>query len=94
MSTFCYDSREADLERLAVWRRTATWFDANEVKAALTGVIADRSTSWQARAAAIESMVGLGATPDELKSLAAGYASGSEPGDARVLATLDRATAF
>jgi hypothetical protein len=94
MSTFCYDSREADLERLAAWRKNATWFDASEVKAALSSVIADRSTSWKARAAAIESMVGLGATPDELKALAAGYASGSDPGDARVLATLDRATAF
>lgn len=94
MSAFCYDSREADLERLAAWRRTATWFDPTEVKAALASVIGDRATSWKARAAAIESMVGLGATRAELKSLEAGYATGSDPGDARVLATLDRASAF
>ena len=94
MSAFCYDSREADLAKLAAWRRTATWFDAAEVKAALTSVISDRATSWKARAAAIESMVGLGATKAELKALEAGYASGSDEGDARVLATLDRASAF
>lgn len=94
MSAFCYDSREADPAKLALWRTTATWFDATEVKAALASVIGDRATSWKARAAAIESMVGLGASPAELKALAAGYASGSDPGDARVLATLDRASTF
>ncbi len=94
MSAFCYDSREADLEKLAAWRRRATWFAPAEVKAALASVIGDRATSWKARAAAIESMVGLGATAADLKVLAAGYASGSDPGDARVLATLDRASSF
>ena len=96
MSAFCYDSREADLARLAVWRTTATWFEPAEVKAALASVIGDRATSWKARAAAIESMVGLGATSADLKGLAAGYASGSseDSPDARVLVTLDRASQF
>ena len=96
MSAFCYDSREADLAKLAAWRATATWFDPAEVRAALANVIGDRATSWKARAAAIESMVGLGATAADLKKLAAGYASGSsdDPSDAHVLATLDRASTF
>ena len=69
MSIFCYFSHEADLERLAAWKHRATWFDANEVKRVLSGVIADRNASMQARSAAIESLVGLGVTPVELASL-------------------------
>jgi hypothetical protein len=90
MSAFCYDSREADLERLAAWRRQATWFDPNAVKTALTAVIADPAASWKARAAAVESMVGLGATKAELKAL---ETTAQAPADMRVLATLDRALA-
>jgi hypothetical protein len=90
MSAFCYDSREADLERLAAWRRQATWFDPSAVKTALTSVIADPTASWKARAASIESMVGLGATKAELKAL---EATARAPADTRVLATLDRALA-
>lgn len=88
MSAFCYDSREADLERLAMWRRQATWFNPTAVKTALSSVIADSTASWKARAGAVESMVGLGATKSELKALEV-----QAPGDRRVLATLDRAIA-
>lgn len=90
MSAFCYYAREADLEKLAAWKRAATWFDPAEVKAALTGVIRDRATSWQARTAAVESMVGLGATREELRALGARY-DNADTSDRRVLAKLDSA---
>jgi len=92
MSAFCYDAHEADPGALAAWKRTATWFDANEVKTALSAVITDHDASWKARAAAGESMVGLGATKSELKALEIG-GGGSAPTDTRVMATLDRAIA-
>ena len=69
MSTFCYYSHEADLDKLAAWKRRATWFDANEVKRVLASVIVDEAASWRARTAAIESMVGLGASDAELADL-------------------------
>jgi len=71
MSTFCYFTHEADLDKLAAWKQRATWFDANEVKRVLTGVIVDRAVSEQARLAAIESLVGLGVTPAETATLRA-----------------------
>ncbi len=90
MSAFCYYSHEADLDKLAAWKRQATWFKPDEVKAVMTAVIADRATSWQARSAAIESLVGLGATKDELKALGVGYDRGSRT-DQFVLAKIDNA---
>ncbi len=69
MSTFCYYSHGGDETRLADWKKRAPWFDANEVKRVMTSVISDKATSWMARAAAIESMVGLGATKPELEAL-------------------------
>jgi hypothetical protein len=92
MSAFCYYSHEADLDKLAAWKRQATWFKPAEVKAVMTAVITDRATSWQARAAAIESMVGLGATKDELKALGSGYDK-MDKADQLVLAKLDSALA-
>ena len=92
MSAFCYYSHEADLEKLAAWKRQATWFQPAEVKAVMTAVITDRATSWQARTAAIESMVGLGATKDELKALGSGYDK-MDKADQLVLAKLDSALA-
>jgi hypothetical protein len=92
MSAFCYYSHEADLDKLAAWKRQATWFDPAEVKAVMTAVITDRATSWQARSAAIESMVGLGATRDELKALGSGYTK-TDKTDQLVLAKLDSALA-
>lgn len=92
MSAFCYYSHEADLAKLAAWKREATWFKPEEVKAVMAAVITDRATSWEARTAAIESMVGLGATRDELKALGVGYDRGSKT-DQVVLAKLDSALA-
>ena len=66
MSTFCYFSHDADLDKLAAWKQRATWFDPNEVKRVIGSVIADKATSWMARTAAIESLVGLGATKADL----------------------------
>ncbi len=83
MSAFCYTHE---------WKQRPAWFDATEVKTVLTAVITDRAASWQARAAAIESMVGLGATRDELKALEAGY-SPKDSSDRLVLAKLDSALA-
>ncbi|CAN5923364.1 hypothetical protein BH11MYX3_BH11MYX3_21620 [soil metagenome] len=83
MSAFCYTHE---------WKQRPAWFDATEVKAAMTAVITDRAASWQARAAAIESMVGLGATRDELKALEAG-SSPRDTSDKLVLAKLDSALA-
>ena len=92
MSAFCYTSREADLDKLAAWKRRATWFDPAEVKTALRGVISDRHASWEARAAAIESMVGLGASRAELTALTDAYPT-RDPGDRRVVAKLASALA-
>ena len=69
MSTFCYFSHGADADKLAAWKQRAPWFDAAEVKRVLTSVISDKTTSWMARAAAIESMIGLGANKPELEAL-------------------------
>jgi len=90
MSTFCYFSHDADLEKLAAWKQRATWFDANEVKRVITGVINDKATSWEARTAAVESLVGLGATKDELAALRVSY-NPKDPVDRRVLAKIDSA---
>jgi hypothetical protein len=73
MSTFCYFSHESDLDKLAAWKQQAPWFDPTEVKRVMASVIADKSASWMARAAAVESMVGLGATKGELEALKRGY---------------------
>ena len=72
MSTFCYfshGSHGADADKLSAWKQRAPWFDAAEVKRVLTSVISDKTTSWMARAAAIESMIGLGANKPELAAL-------------------------
>lgn len=84
MSTFCYFSHESDLDKLAAWKQRAPWFDAARVKRALASVIADGHASWMARAAAVESMVGLGATRDEIAALRHGLRA-SDPGDKQVL---------
>ena len=76
MSTFCYYSHGSDLAKLAAWKQQATWFDPAEVKRVMTHVIADKTANWMARAAAVESMVGLGATKLELAALKRGYTSG------------------
>jgi hypothetical protein len=72
MSTFCHFSREADLDKLAAWKKQATYFKPDEVKRAMASIIGDRSASWMARSAAIESMVGLGASKAELEALKKG----------------------
>ena len=87
MSTFCYFSHDADLDKLAAWKQRATWFDAAEVKRVMTSVITDKATSWMARAAAVESLVGLGATKAELAALRAAH----DPVDRQVLAKIDSA---
>lgn len=92
MSTFCYFSHESDLDRLAAWKQRATWFEPARVKKVLANVIADKRTSWMARAAAIESMVGLGATKAELAALRRGY-NGQLRDDKAVLAKLASAMA-
>jgi len=69
MSTFCYFSHDAEPAKLAAWKQRAPWFDAAEVKRVMTSVISDKSASWMARAAAVESMIGLGASKPELESL-------------------------
>ncbi len=69
MSAFCYFSHDADLDKLAAWKKSATYFNADEVRRVMAGVISDRSASWMARSAAIESMVGLGASKAELEAL-------------------------
>ncbi len=90
MSTFCYFSHDADLGKLAAWKLRAPWFDANEVKRVIASVITDKATSWMARTAAIESMVGLGATKAELTVLRAAY-DPQDATDRRVLAKFDSA---
>lgn len=84
MSTFCYFSHGADADKLAAWKQRAPWFDAAAVKRVMTSVITDKATSWMARAAAIESMIGLGADKTELASLRKHI----DPKDKSVLAKL------
>lgn len=86
MSTFCYYSHESDLDKLAAWKQRATWFDASAVKRAMADVIGDKAANWMARAAAIESMVGLGATKPELEALRRGY----RPSDQKDRPVLDK----
>jgi len=86
MSTFCYYSHESDLAKLAAWKQQATWFDPTEVKRVMAHVIADKTANWMARAAAVESMVGLGATKLELAALKRGYL----PGDRKDKPVLDK----
>jgi hypothetical protein len=90
MSTFCYFSHDADLDKLAAWKLRATWFDATEVKRVIATVITDKATSWMARTAAIESLVGLGATKAELAALRGSY-DPRDAADRRVLAKFDSA---
>jgi hypothetical protein len=73
MSTFCYFSHESDLDKLAAWKKQATWFKPADVKRAMSDVVSDKTASWMARAAAVESMVGLGASKSELEALKRGY---------------------
>lgn len=91
MSTFCYLSHEPDLAKLDAWRARATWFDAAEAKRAIADVVADRSADWKARAAGIESLVGLGATKAELAALRRGLSMTDD--DRQVAAKLDSALA-
>jgi hypothetical protein len=56
----------------------------------ITGVIADRQASWMARSAAVESLVGLGASKDELAALKLGY-NGADAGDRPLLEKIDSA---
>ncbi|MDB4961152.1 MAG: hypothetical protein JWP01_1151 [Myxococcales bacterium] len=90
MSTFCYYSHGADLDKLAAWKARAPWFDAAAVKAVITSVIADRQASWMARSAAVESLVGLGASKDELAALKLGY-NPKDAGDRPLLEKIDSA---
>ncbi len=90
MSTFCYFSHDADLDKLAAWKQRASWFDATDVKRVIASVIVDKATSWMARTAAIESLVGLGATKAELAALRAAYDPG-HAADRQVVAKFDSA---
>lgn len=92
MSAFCYLTHEPDEAKLAAWRARATWFDAPKLKQLIADVVADRAASWKARAAGIESLVGLGATKAELVALRRGLVPSHE-GDKQVLAKLDSALA-
>jgi hypothetical protein len=85
-STFCYFSHESDLAKVAAWRQRATWFDPVEVKRVMSSIVTDRAASWQARVAAIESLVGLGATKVELSALR----RGAHPADANDKPVLDK----
>jgi HEAT repeats len=69
LSTFCYFSQGSDLDKLAAWKQHAPWFDATEVKKVMASVVANPKASPAARSAAIESMVGLGASKPELEAL-------------------------
>jgi hypothetical protein len=69
MSVFCYFSHAADGDKVAAWKQRAPWFDAAEVKRVMASVIADPKASATARTAAVESMVGLGATTQELDTI-------------------------
>jgi hypothetical protein len=69
MSVFCYFSHGADSDKVAAWKRRAPWFDAAEAKRVMASVIADPKASAAARAAAVESIIGLGATKQELDAL-------------------------
>ncbi|MBA2543264.1 MAG: HEAT repeat domain-containing protein [Deltaproteobacteria bacterium] len=69
MSTFCYYSHGGEPTKLATWKQRAPWFDAAEVKRVMISVASDKAASWMARAAAVESMIGLGASKPELEAL-------------------------
>ncbi len=51
------------------------WFDRAAVSHTLVAIVDDRAAGWQARTAAVGSLVGLGATRAELAAIAARYAT-------------------
>ncbi|MBX3155401.1 MAG: HEAT repeat domain-containing protein [Deltaproteobacteria bacterium] len=79
-------------EKLAAWKKKATWFKADEVKRALAAVVADKQTNWMSRTGAIDSLAGLGATKAELEALKKGYDAKASP-DGFVVKKLDEAIA-
>lgn len=92
MSSFCYYSHEADLDKLAAWKQRAPWFDAVELKRLITSIVVDKNASWMARAAGVESLIGLGASKAELQALKPAYTTKVEA-DRMVLAKIDSALA-
>ena len=72
MSLFRY-AGDPKSEKLATWKKQATWFKVADVKQALASVIGDKASNWMARTAAVESYAALGATKVELEKLKQGY---------------------
>lgn len=79
-------------EKLAAWKKKATWFKPADLKKALMGVVSDKKTNWMARTGAIESLEGLGVTKAELEGLKKGYDEKNFD-DKNVLKKLDEAIA-
>jgi hypothetical protein len=91
MSLFRY-AGDAKHEKLAEWKKQATWFKPADVKKALASVIADKKTNWMARTAAVESFAALGATKAEIEGLKKGY-DGKDPNDTHVVKKIDETAA-
>jgi len=83
---------DAKNDKLAAWKKRATWFKVEDVKKALAAVIADKQTNWMARTAAIESYAALGAKKAELEALKKGYDE-KDFKDKNVLKKIDEAAA-
>jgi hypothetical protein len=60
-------------EKLAAWKKKATWFKEAEMRKALSAIVADKKTNWMARTGAVKSLIALGATKAELETLLKGY---------------------
>ncbi|MFN0253111.1 MAG: HEAT repeat domain-containing protein [Kofleriaceae bacterium] len=91
MSLFRY-AGDPKNDKLAAWKRRATWFKPADVKRALSVVIADKASNWMARTAALESFAALGANKAELEALKKGY-DATVAYDSHVLKKIDELAA-
>jgi hypothetical protein len=73
-------SRENDTFHKA-WADAATWYKQDDLMAALRDVVTDRAANWMARTSAVDTLVKLGETKEQLGKLSATYADAEKIGD-------------
>jgi hypothetical protein len=88
--------RFADLSRetrgLIEWRQKATWFQRKDVLAVLQPIVVDGDANPLARAGALESMIALGASQEQLETMRQAIKD-SDPAGKQLIESLDRAIA-
>jgi hypothetical protein len=90
MSTFGHLGSEKN-KKLAEWKEKASWFKADDLKKALSGIVADGEAYWMTRTGAAKSLAGLGASKAELEKLRKPLADKGD--DGHVAKALDKVIA-